>query len=69
MINIFNNFQKQSIRSKIILQIHDELLFEVKNNELDEVIKIVKKEMETEIQFTVPIKVDYNYGLNWEEAH
>ena len=69
MINIFQKFQQLSIKSKMLLQIHDELLFEVKKDELEEVIKIVKKEMEGAIQFNVPIKVDYNYGLNWDEAH
>ena len=38
-------------------------------NELDQVIQIVKKEMETAIKFKVPIQVDYNYGINWYEAH
>jgi len=69
MIKIYNEFKRKSIKTKMILQIHDELLFEVHKSELDTVIKIVKNEMENAIDFKVPIKVDFNYGLNWYEAH
>ena len=69
MIKIYEKFKKEKIKSKMILQIHDELLFEVKKDEIDKIIKIVKNEMENAIEFEVPIKVDFNYGLNWYEAH
>ena len=69
MIKIYNEFKRKSFKSKMILQIHDELLFEVHKSELDMVIAIVKNEMESAIDFQVPIRVDYNYGLNWYEAH
>ena len=55
--------------SKMILQIHDELLFEVPKNEIENVYKIVTVEMEKAIDFDVPIKVDSNYGKSWYEAH
>ncbi len=55
--------------SKMILQIHDELLFEVPENEIEVVQKIVTSEMENAIDFDVPIKVDSNYGNSWFEAH
>ena len=55
--------------SKMILQIHDELLFEVPENELENVHEIVIFEMEKAINFNVPIKVDSNYGNSWFEAH
>ncbi len=60
---------EKKMKSKMILQVHDELLFEVKENELDNMILLVNKEMENAIKFKVPIKVDYNYGKNWFEAH
>mgnify|MGYP001361762118 CR=1 FL=1 len=69
MIKIYNEFKRKSFKSKMILQIHDELLFEVHKSELDMIITVVKNEMESAIDFQVPIRVDYNYGLNWYEAH
>ena len=53
----------------MILQIHDELLFEIPNQEKEEIIKLVTDEMVNAIKFNVPIKVDCNYGINWYEAH
>ncbi len=53
----------------MILQIHDELLFEVPQNELKSVCEIVTFEMENAIVLDVPIKVDSNYGLSWFDAH
>ena len=55
--------------SKMILQIHDELLFEVPRSEIKMVQEIVTSEMENAIDFDVPIKVDSNYGNSWFEAH
>ena len=69
MNNIHKKLKSSKIKSKMILQIHDELLFEVHKTELEEVINIVKTEMESAIKFKVPIVVDYNYGLNWYQAH
>ena len=69
MIKIYNEFKRKSFKSKMILQIHDELLFEVHKSELDMIIAVVKNEMESAIDFQVPIRVDFNYGLNWYEAH
>ena len=53
----------------MILQVHDELLFEVPKNEIDLIRDIVTNEMERAISLNVPIKVDSNYGKNWYEAH
>ena len=69
MINIDKIFKEKKMASKMILQIHDELLFEVPKNEIDNVYKIVTAEMEKAIDFDVPIKVDSNYGKSWYEAH
>ena len=69
MINIDKIFKDKKMDSKMILQIHDELLFEVPENEVDSVYKIVTNEMEKAIDFNVPIKVDSKYGNSWFEAH
>jgi len=69
MINIDKKIQKNKIKSKMILQIHDELLFEVPENELDIIRRLVTYEMENAMDLDVPIKVDSNYGKNWYEAH
>ncbi len=69
MIKIFTKMSKYNLKSKMILQIHDELLFETPENEKDKVINLVVKEMESAIKLDVPIKVDYNFGKNWYEAH
>jgi DNA polymerase-1 len=55
--------------SRMILQVHDELLFEVKKDELDSLSKMVKEEMEGAWKLIVPIKVDIDTGDNWAEAH
>ena len=53
----------------MILQIHDELLFEAPSDEVDKLSKMVRKEMEGAIALSVPIKVDVGVGKNWFEAH
>ena len=53
----------------MILQIHDELLFECPKNEVDKFSSIVQFEMENAMELLVPLKVDWNYGKNWYEAH
>ena len=69
MVKILKKMKNNNMNSKMILQVHDELLFEVCKNELEDVILLVKNEMEKAVYFKVPIKVDYNYGKNWFEAH
>ncbi|MAZ60608.1 MAG: DNA polymerase I, partial [Candidatus Marinimicrobia bacterium] len=69
MIKIFTKMSEYNLKSKMILQIHDELLFETPENEKDKIINLVVKEMESAIKLDVPIKVDYNFGKNWYEAH
>ena len=69
MINIHNKLSKGNYKSKMLLQIHDELVFDVFKPELIEVIEITKNEMEKAFEINVPLTVDLNYGLNWLEAH
>jgi DNA polymerase-1 len=59
----------KSYHSRMILQVHDELLFEVKNDELADLSSMVKEEMEGAWELIVPIKVDIGTGNNWAEAH
>jgi DNA polymerase-1 len=69
MINIYHRLKGENIRSKMILQIHDELVFDVPKDELDMVMEIVKTEMENALSLSVPVKVDIGHGENWFEAH
>ncbi|MDH4232212.1 MAG: DNA polymerase I [Nitrospirota bacterium] len=69
MIQIRETFLREKIQARMILQVHDELLFEVPESELQTVLHIVKKKMEEAARLTVPLKVDIGYGQNWAEAH
>ncbi len=68
MVEIYNEFKKRKLKSKMLLQVHDELIFNVLNDELDEVKTIVKDIMENTYQLSVPLKVDIETGSNWYEA-
>ena len=68
MIEIDNEFTKQNLKSTMLLQVHDELIFNVKNNELDLVKQIVKNTMENTIELSVPLVVDIETGTNWYDA-
>ena len=69
MIRIFNRFKKENIRSKMILQVHDELNFSVYPEEKDLVEKIVIEEMQNALAMKVPLVADSGFGKNWLEAH
>lgn len=69
MVRIFNRFETENLRSKMILQVHDELNFNVWQEEIDLVKKIVLEEMEGVIKLEVPLIADYGVGTNWLEAH
>ena len=68
MIDIYNEFNKNNIKSKMLLQVHDELIFNVKKEEEEKVIKIVEECMDQAYKLDVPLKVDINVGENWSEA-
>jgi len=68
MINISNELKKKKLKTKMILQVHDELVFEVPKDELDEVKKLVKKEMEGAVKINVPVVVNIGVGKSWAEA-
>ena len=69
MINIFHRLKEQKLKTKMIMQVHDELVFEVPEKEVDTVEKLVRSEMENAIELSVPIKVDVGIAKNWLEAH
>ena len=68
MVNVFNKLKEKSLKSEIILQVHDELILNVKKDELEEVKALVKEEMENVLKLTVPLEVDINLGKTWYEA-
>ena len=65
MIEVFQAFKEHKLKSKMILQVHDELVFDCKKEELDIVISLVKDIMENTYKMSVPLRVDINYGDNW----
>jgi DNA polymerase-1 len=69
MINIQKRIARENLGSKMILQVHDELVFEVPDQEIDKMKTLVKEEMEGVLTLSVPIKVDMGVGKNWDEAH
>ena len=68
MVEIYDEFHKRGLKSKMLIQVHDELVFNVLNDELEEVSSIVRDIMEHTIELSVPLKVDIEYGDNWYEA-
>lgn len=68
MVNVYEELTKRNLKSKLILQVHDELILNVYRDELDEVTTLVKKEMEEVLDLSVPLEVDINIGETWYEA-
>lgn len=69
MINIYDEMQKQGVQSKMLLQVHDELVFDVVKGEEEVMEKLVKKEMEAAVTLAVPLDIDYKFADNWLAAH
>jgi DNA polymerase-1 len=69
MIRIHDRLRRDSLKTRMLLQVHDELVFEVWEEELDRVGLLVRKEMEGVHELAVPLKVDIKTGKNWDEAH
>lgn len=69
MVNIHHEFERRSLKSAMILQVHDELVFEVWNAELDEARSIVQTSMVEALPLHVPLHVDVGVGPNWLAAH
>jgi DNA polymerase-1 len=69
MINIHQQIKEKALQSKMILQVHDELLFDVYKPEIDDLKPIIKKEMMGAMDLAVPLEVEMGVGQNWLEAH
>ena len=69
MINIHNRFKKENFKSKMLLQVHDELVFDAHKDELEMIQPIIKYEMENAFKMSVPLDVEVGIGENWLEAH
>ena len=69
MINIHKKLKAENWKSKMLLQVHDELVFDVHNSELEKIQPMIKHEMENAFILSVPLEVEMGSGLNWLEAH
>jgi DNA polymerase-1 len=69
MINIHKKLTAEHWKSKMLLQVHDELVFDVHNSELDSIQPMIKHEMENAFKMAVPLDVEIGWGKNWLEAH
>ncbi|MCF8333278.1 MAG: DNA polymerase I, partial [Bacteroidales bacterium] len=69
MINIFEELKRQNLKTRMILQVHDELVFDVPKDELDKIKIIAEDKMKNAIKLQVPIVVEMDTGTNWLEAH
>ena len=69
MINVDRKMKEAGMQSRMVLQVHDELVFDALLSEADDLKKLVTEEMENVIQLSIPLTVECNYGKNWLEAH
>ena len=69
MIGIYNKLEKEGYKTKMLLQVHDELVFDVFKPELETIKKLIKLEMENAYELIVPLNVGIDVGENWLEAH
>ena len=69
MIGVDRKMAEEGLGSKMVLQIHDELLFDTIFSEREKLMSIVKEQMEHVTELSVPLTVECNYGKNWLEAH
>ena len=69
MIRVNQSLREQNLRSRLILQVHDELLIETWQEEVEQVKEILKQDMETAADLAVKLEIDMNQGADWYEAH
>ena len=69
MLHVFERLRKEGLKSKLLLQVHDELLIEAPESEKAEAEKILKEEMENAAALKVPLEVDLEEGYDWYSAH
>ena len=68
MVSIYQEMKKRNLKSKMIIQVHDELVFDVKEEEKEQIIELIRDKMENVITLKVPLKVEIEYGDNWYQA-
>lgn len=69
MIKVHNKLEKKKAKTKMVLQVHDELLFDAHKDELDDLVPMIKDEMSNAMSLDVPIDVEWGTGKNWLDAH
>ena len=69
MIRVSESLRRENLRSRLILQVHDELLIETYEDEIEQVKAILKKDMETAAELSVELEIDMKQGKDWYEAH
>ena len=68
MISVYNKMSEEKLKSKLILQVHDELIVDCCEDELEKIVGILKTEMESAVSLKVPLDVNISYGANWYDA-
>jgi len=69
MINIHRQLKTQKLKSKLILQVHDELIIEAPNDESETIVELLGHEMSHVMKLKVPLEIDIGFGDNWDDAH
>jgi len=69
MINLDKKIIDSQFDMKMIMQVHDELVFEIKESDVDQAVNMIKDEMEQAVELSIPLIVDVGIGINWDEAH
>jgi len=69
MIRVDARLRAEGLKSRLIMQVHDELVFEIPEGELLHMERLVEEEMSGALAMKVPLRVDISYGKNWSEAH
>ena len=68
MIEIHNELKRRNLKTKMIIQVHDELLFDTPKEEYEEVVQLIRDKMENACKLSVPLKVEIESGASWYEA-
>ena len=68
MVNVYNKIKEKGLNSRIILQVHDELILNVPKEEIDVIKDLLKTEMENVLDLSIPLEVDINLGDTWYDA-
>ena len=69
MTNVYRRLQQEGLKSKMVLQVHDELVFDVTADEVEQIMAIVTQEMENVIRLSIPLVAECDKGCNWLQAH